>query len=114
METPSKKSNESLLRDVVEAQAAPRHGPKEDRLLQLLTRGTSKGQGKGSTNQASDPEMETIIREMFNAGMLQLAGDVVSIKPIAPGKPEPSTAQQEGMKSIDQMIGAMRGPIKPR
>ena len=110
MATPSKKSNESLLRDVVEAQAAPRHGPKEARLLDLLTRGTSKEQDKGSTSQASDPEMETIIREMFRAGMLQVAGDVVPIKPTAPGKPEPSAAEQEAMKSIDQMIGAMRKP----
>jgi hypothetical protein len=71
MAKPSQELNEKLVREVVASQAGARHGPKEERLLNLLLSGTSKGQGGGSTGRSqNDPEMESIIRELLRAGML--------------------------------------------
>ena len=73
MAKPSRALNEKLVREVVRSQAGARHGPKEERLLNLLLSGTSKKQGAGSTNPSrgkSEPEMESVIRDLFKAGML--------------------------------------------
>ena len=75
-------------------QYAPWHESDDEDELPLMSEQESKAAAKNAMKRMEQ----------------RLAGDVVPIKPTAPSKPEPSAAQQEGMKSIDQMIGAMRKP----
>jgi len=66
----SKQSLEKLVQEVARHQAGHRHGSKEARLLNLLSKGISKGQAGDSKPSKNDPEMEQFIREMMQAGML--------------------------------------------